>query len=315
MIEAPSNHDLYVRHHKLRGLFIEHPDAQLIFDEVDDLLAEYRVAQDFGDILETGGLVILGHSGTGKTDGTKFALSQSGLDLTVVGDNPRPVIIVKLSADATLKGLYLDVLRAFGWTKPSKGESAQSLWVHIANYIRDLKTVVIVLDEIQHVRAAGPSDRAKLQDFLKSLVQQSDNAIIPILVGMPSFQEVLVSDTQFRRRYKQIHMRRLNPAIDQRTAIRTLARFVTAADLSMDKTVKSRDFAARLLHASNYAFGHLCVFCRTATKKALLSRSHEVTIAHFEVAYRSATGCPPAVNPFVALDFQSIPIGDDPIDP
>jgi hypothetical protein len=132
---------------------------------------------------------------------------------------------------------------------------------------------------------------------------------------MPSFQDVLVSDTQFRRRYKQIHMRRLNPAIDQETAIRTLSRFVTAADLSMAKSVKSRDFAARLLHASNYAFGHLCVFCRTATKKALLGRSHEVTIEHFEATYRSATGCLPAVNPFVALDFQSIPMGDDPIDP
>lgn len=294
-------------------MFVDNTDAQRILDVLADIIGEYRVAQELGGKFETRCLAVLGPSGAGKTQGVLYALSKLGLIETIVGDINRPYVMIELSANASLRGLCADVLREYGWTANQR-DTAQTIWNNVSNYIRDLKTYVIILDEIQHVRSAGPKDRAALRDFLKSLVQPRGTVVIPILVGMPSFQEVLVSDTQLKRRYKQVHMQPLDPAVDLERAVRTLARYVAAAELTMAKSVESREFAARLIHTSDYAFGELCAYCRAGIKRAMFDNSPTVGIEHFVAAYRHNTDCLPAVNPFIAVDFQSIQISEPPID-
>jgi hypothetical protein len=131
---------------------------------------------------------------------------------------------------------------------------------------------------------------------------------------MSSFHEVLISDDQLRRRYKRVHMQPLDPAIDPKRAIQTLARYVSAAEMTMEKSVESREFAARLIHTSGYAFGELCVYCRAGIKMAMFESSQSVGIEHFAAAYRHKTDCLPAVNPFIAVDFRNIQISEPPID-
>ena len=305
--------DVHLRHHKLRTLFIENPDTERVYDVIANIVGEYLVAQELGGNFETQGLAVLGPSGTGKTESAIQALARLGLVETIVGDVHRPLLKVELSANASLRGLCADVLLKFGWTANQR-DTAQTIWNKVSDYIRDLKTYVIVLDEIQHVKSAGPKDRADLRDFLKSLVQPRGTVVIPILVGMSSFQEVLVSDTQLRRRYKRVHMQPLDPAIDLKRAIKTLARYVSAAEMTMEKSVESREFAARLIHTSDYAFGELCAYCRAGIKQAMFDNSPAVGIEHFAAAYRHNTDCLPAVNPFIAVDFQNIQISEPPID-
>ncbi|MEP5760625.1 MAG: TniB family NTP-binding protein [Litoreibacter sp.] len=312
-MDVDFNTNVHVRHHKLRTLFIENPGARRILDVIADIIGEYRAAQEFGGKFETRGMAVLGPSGAGKTQSVIQALLQLGLAETIIGDSHRPYIMVELSANASLRGLCADVLREYGWTANQR-DTAQTIWNNVSNYIRDLKTYVIILDEIQHVRTAGPKDRAALRDFLKSLVQPRGTVVIPILVGMSSFHEVLISDDQLRRRYKRVHMQPLDPAIDLKRAIKTLARYVSAAEMTMEKSVESREFAARLIHTSGYAFGELCVYCRAGIKMAMFENSQSVGIEHFAAAYWHNTDCFPAVNPFIAVDFRNIQISEPPID-
>ncbi len=305
--------DVHMRHHQLRTLFIENPDAQRISDVISDIIGEYLVAQKLGGKFETRGLAILGPSGAGKTQSAIQALLELGLTETFVGDSQRPYVVVELSANTSLRGLCADVLREYGWNANQR-DTAQTIWNHTRNYIRDLKTHVIILDEIQHVKSAGPKDRAALRDFLKSLVQPRGAVVIPILIGMPSFHDVLISDTQLLRRYKQVHMQQLDPAIDLKRAIQTLAQYVSAAEMTMEKSVETREFAARLMHTSRYAFGEMCAYVRAGIKQAMFDKSSTVGIEHFAAAYRQNTDCLPAVNPFIAVDFEHIVMGEPPID-
>lgn len=309
MINKSFNIRVHRHHHGLRKLFVDNSDAERVFRAIDDVVGEYQAAQESGGKFEARGVAVLGKSGAGKTLSVEHALSNLGLNETEIGDGSRPILIIELGAKATLKGVYSDICSEYGWDAGPR-DTAQQIWTGIRGYIRDLKTFVIVLDEIQHVRSASATDRADLQNFLKSLVQPRQSVIVPILIGMPSFQDVLVSDRQLFRRYRQVHMRNLDPAIDLSVAIRTLNEIVDEAGLKMAPCVTSREFAARLLHTCGYTFGEMCAYCRAGLKQAMFDNSAEVRIEHFEEAYRFNTDCLPAVNPFVAVDFQNIQISD-----
>lgn len=301
--------EIHLRVQELRTLFIDHEDARKVSQIVGDIVGEFLASQQFNARVDTRGLVVLGKSGTGKTESVIHALSKLGLKETKAGDNPRPFLVVQLSADATLRRVCSDTLREYGWPAKAR-DNAQQIWSSVRDYVARLQTVVLVLDEIQHVRSAGPTERAALRDFLKSLVQPRQIRIVPIVVGMPEFEHVLNSDVQLRRRFDLVHMRSLDPAIDRERAIRTLNQYASHTGLNLSKSVTSRDFAARLLHASNYAFGEMCAVCLRGVKRALIDNGIDIEIAHFEEAHRLRYDCVPGVNPFIAADFHNIQIGD-----
>ncbi|GFE65107.1 TniB family NTP-binding protein [Litoreibacter roseus] len=306
---GPKHPDVYSRHQKLRQIFMENPDAERIFHAIGDVVGEHRAAVDAGSEMEARAVAILGNSGTGKTKSTIHGLERLGLKDTVVGDNPRSFLVIKLKAKASLRGLCAGALTAYGWPV-NKRDSAEEIWTEVDGYIRKLQTSVLVFDEIQHVRSAGAVDRADLRDFLKSLVQPGQSIVIPIVVGTPDFLEVLNSDDQLFRRCRQVHTRTLETAIDLEVVARTLNQYAKAANIQLTKSVKNREFAARLLHVSKYAFGTMCEYCCAGIKQAMLEDSTELKIQHFEDTYRRNIDCVPALNPFVAADFQNIQIGE-----
>lgn len=79
MTEKKSKTEVDTRHNELRKIFIENPNTLGLFDEIKDVVDVYQASLEFGDKFETRGVIILGNSGTGKTDGAKYALIQLGL--------------------------------------------------------------------------------------------------------------------------------------------------------------------------------------------------------------------------------------------
>ncbi len=309
MSQQQAASELHIRLQRLKSLFIDHDDARKVSRRVADIVGDFLAAQQLDLTAEVRGLAVLGNSGTGKTASVLEALSQIGMRRTRVGDNPRPFLAVQLSADATLRRVCSDILLEYGWA-PKTRDNTQRIWADIGTYVARLQTIVLVLDEIQHVRSAGSHDRAALRDFLKSLVQPRETQVIPIVVGMPEFEEVFNSDIQLRRRFDLVHMRTLDPATDLKLAIQTLDSLVNAAGLSLTTSVTSPEFASRLLHASEYAFGEMCAVNLRGIKRAIQGESSNVDIGHFAEAHRSRYDCVPARNPFVAANFQDIKIGD-----
>lgn len=300
-----ADHNIHARHHALRKLFVNNPDAKRVSHAIAEVVGEYQAAQEDGGRFESRGVAVLGKSGAGKSASVENALSELGLYETKPGDASRPFLIVELSAKASLRAVGADTLTEFGWEALSR-DNAQTIWKKAMGYMRDLETFILVLDEIQHVRSAGKDDRESLTSFLKTLVLPRPKAIIPIVVGMSTFTEVLHSDDQLRRRYTQVNLRNLDPAIDLNKAIKSLNQYAIAAEIGLGSCVRTTEFAARLLHASRYSFGEMCAYCRAGIKQAMSDDSTEVRTEHFQDAYRLKTDCLPALNPFIATDFPNI---------
>jgi hypothetical protein len=311
---SPSSQDVRLIHQNLIKVFFENENFARVHSIIEENIIDALAAREAGDLTETRGVAVLGCSGAGKTASVLQSLSQLGFERTKVGDRERPYLLVRLSANASLKGVSADCLAEIGW-RARMQDSARSIWQEVTHYMRELNTFILVLDEIQHVRTTGANDRAALRDFLKSLVQPSQNMVVPIVIGMEEFREVLVSDEQLRRRYDQVHVRALSPIEDLKETVQTLDRYATKAGLSLDGSVMSRDFAERLLHASNYAFGEMCSICVAGIRRTLLDGSATIELSHFQEAYNRRADCVPALNPFIATDFQNIKPTDQTIDP
>lgn len=286
----------------LREAFFENVDTEKVKMAVRDIVCEFNEIRASKLVSEARGLAVLGPSGAGKTESVLWALRQLNLEETAVGDAHRPFLFVELSSDATLRRVCVDILQEFGWPANAR-DNTQRLWTAACGYINRLETIVLVLDEIQHVRSTGKNDREALCGFLKSLVQPRQAQVIPIVVGMLDFHEVLDSDVQIKRRFDVVNMRALDPALDRAVAIQTLQKYANLLNLTLAADVQSKDFASRLLEASNYCFGELCVVIQRALKQVSLKKDQEVTLRHFQDAQHARRDCLPDENPFVTQHF------------
>ncbi|OCX63723.1 hypothetical protein BFP70_12005 [Thioclava sp. SK-1] len=294
-----------------RDVFIEHPDAQRIARQIESALRGFLAAKEVGHPADARGVVILGRSGTGKTRSVLRTLGALGMQPTKVGDYPRHHIFVSLDDRVSLRRLRLLISEQYGRT-PRSRDSAGDIWRYVAEFIDRLETRVIVLDEIQHVRTAGPQDRQSVRDALKSLVQPQSGQVVPILIGTPGFAEILNSDQQLRRRYSVVHMTNLDPGADARRAIQVLAHYAKKVGVALGTSVQTRDFAERLLHASYYALGELCEICILALSGAISAGDNVLEIEHFRITHAERFDCIPELNPFIAEDFANIPTDEDP---
>jgi len=287
--------------------FLESPDSKRIRAQISKAYDEFCLAVKAGRRFEAKGIAILGPTGTGKTEGTMQALESLGMVETIPGDTERPLLKLDLGARATLKSLSSDILEELGWPEMPRS-SGQSNWRSSRNYMAELNTKILVLDEIQHVRSTGKQDREDLQDFLKSMVKPSRGRIMPILIGLPVFNEILESDGQLDRRYSKIRMRSLDPAIDLARTIKTLKKICDRAAIELAPSVKTQEFAARLMHAGMYGFGSTCVWSQRGVATALDANASELTNQHFQNVYQQEEDCVPALNPFITDDFETIKI-------
>ncbi|MBO9400509.1 TniB family NTP-binding protein [Shimia sp. R9_3] len=288
-------------------LFIDSRDAKRIRERITETYEDFVMATRSGRRFEARGIAILGSTGTGKSEGTMQALEALGMAETNAGDPERPFLKLDLGARATLKSLSAALLEELGWPARQK-DSAEALLRSSRNYMAKLNTKILVIDEIQHIRSTGKQDREDLQDFLKSLVKPRVGQIIPILIGMPEFNDVLASDGQLDRRYRKVRMSCFDPALDLARTIRVLKIVAENTGIALGASVMTQNFAARLMHAGMYAFGEICVWCQRAASKAYRSDADELVIAHFQDCYRQEEDCVPALNPFIADDFETIKI-------
>ncbi|WP_299738795.1 TniB family NTP-binding protein [uncultured Roseobacter sp.] len=287
--------------------FIDSRDARRIRERISETYEDFVLAARSGGRFETRGIAILGLTGTGKSEGTVQALEALGMTETQAGDPERPFLKLDLGARATLKSLSAALLEELGWPANQK-DSAEAMLRSSRNYMAELSTKILVIDEIQHIRSTGKQDRDDLQDFLKSLVKPRLGQIIPILIGMPEFNDVLASDGQLDRRYRKVRMSSFDPALDLARTIRVLKIVAETTGIALGPSVMTQNFAARLMHAGMYAFGEICVWCQRATAKAHRSGADELVIEHFQDCYRLEEDCVPALNPFIADDFETIKI-------
>ena len=96
--------------------------------------------------------------------------------------------------------------------------------------------------------------------------------------------------------------------MDLARTIKTLKKICDRAAIGLDPSVKTQEFAARLMHAGMYGFGSTCVWSHRGVATALDESASELTIQHFQNVYQQEEDCIPVLNPFIADDFETIKI-------
>lgn len=182
-----------------RILIIE--DIYVLSPYLQSVLEAIRYCHNYSRLYrEPKCLLITGLPGVGKTSVAEYYM----------GDYPRinneervevPVLYVKIEVPATSKNLVSALLAGLGDPAAERG-SIGSQTRRLRNFLKELKTELIILDEFQHFIDRDSLKVLKtISDWLKLLI---DNSKLPVvLMGMPYSHLILDTrgNEQLRRRF------------------------------------------------------------------------------------------------------------------
>lgn len=160
-----------------------------------------------GTLRDSVGIFITGESRSGKTRITEECESRYPPSRTSIG-RVVPVLRVEVPSKPTVKGLTSEMLAAFGDPSPDKG-TEQDRTRRLLLFIRECKTRIIIIDEIQHFldKTAQYKVIHHLTDWLKTLLNRSK--IVIVVTGLPYAEALLNQNEQLRGRFNRtLHLPR-----------------------------------------------------------------------------------------------------------
>lgn len=180
-------------------IFINHPVLKIIYDQLEYLI---RVGRTNGNR----GVIIIGHSGCGKT--TICERIQSKYHQIHEDEKEIfPVIFANCPTKPTFKGVLsklLEVYHAPGFDVGSRTE----MEARIKHYIRTCLTKLIIFDEIQEI--VNPVDNKTITregidtiNFLKNISNETDVNIA--LVGTEEAKHIYSLNFQIQRRFRKVY--------------------------------------------------------------------------------------------------------------
>ena len=176
----------------VENIFITYPELTDIMDKIADCHSRSKTSA------EPKCLSITGESGCGKTTiaevyNTKYASTRTDEGITV------PVLLVTISAPATVKALATDILDSLGDPLADRG-TVTSLTRKVYKLIKECGVELIIFDEFQHL-IDRDSDRVLqvASDWLKNFLNKTK--VPMVLMGLPYSVRILEANPQLRRRF------------------------------------------------------------------------------------------------------------------
>jgi len=267
---------------------------------------------DIGRAEKRRALFVIGESGSGKTTAIQRMLAKRPEFQPYADDYGRevlPAISFEAPKPLTLKLLARTGLEAAGY--PVVGDRQENLmWNLFKTQIKERSILFVHIDEMQHViKGTGPNEIQNISDVVKSLLQIKDWPVHAIFSGVPSLAKFLQHDErQLRNRCEVVTFDRISfpgSAAD----IRKIALHIIKSDAEMEADAnlfRDDEFAHRLIHAANGAFGTAIQIVRAAVGYAIYGGREKVGLSDFASVYSGFTGCPVAKNVFLADRWTEI---------
>jgi len=291
----------------LESRFIAHDAYRDLQDQINDIFYRRKAHMAAGRMPAERGIVVIGNAGAGKTVSTKHALEQH--PKISYGSPLREALTVRLETGATIKGVGVDTLDAFGYESKSE-RNAHSIWQQEMRQARAHKTLYFHFDEAQHIlRSKSKHDQDQVILVSKSCLEYATWPVSLILSGTCELLDLINRDDQLKRRFEPVHFAPMTYAAHGHEVVGVLEAYLSAAKLGRGRSVLAASSVQRLLHASRYEFGLTTRLIIEAIKIALLEGSASVEQAHFATAYRKQKGCVDALNPFIVENFRAINTG------
>ncbi len=266
------------------------------------------------DCLEGGGsrrrtMAIIGASGTGKS--TAIAHVLGGFEefkryKNEYGEEVIPVLSADVDYTFTPKDLAIYLLRKLGQDGNHSSNEA-SLYEGLKDQLRASGTIILHLDEAQHLKKSGTSKAVMgLKERFKSLQAIDGWPLHLMLSGVEDLSELFTGDQQMPNRSSVMRFEILSSPGDNAIVKNTLSDIAEHCELNLDQTLTTEDFLGRLVSATGGGIGTLIEMARAACFKAMSKGHSKLTAKDFEFVYGRTSGTRPGDNIITAAAWRDI---------
>lgn len=273
------------RHKLIKGLIVLNDRCDAIMDQLEFFL------ESSGGAAESTCLPLIAPTRAGKTTAIKLfvALHQP------IYDGKRrqevPVLYVPIPAKSNVNAIAAAMLLALGDPAPTQGTEKERL-VRIHNFVSTLKVRMIIFDELQHlVSRKNDEVNHDSAEWIKQLINDLPCGFV--VAGTERVSRIFTVNDQLTGRIDDpefpIEPYNLNDPADFRRFCGYLGNWdeqiLETGALSKLSGLASKEFASRILLASQGWPGFAAKLIHAASKIAIDSNEPKMTIAHFDRAF------------------------------
>ena len=277
----------------VRDKIIEHPEFTRVVRVIAGVHERWTASKLPGAIL------IYGQSGAGKSTVLRYYLGKFPRQIT-----PRkvriPVLRIVTPEAPTVRSFTEAILVALGDIAASKGSAAVKTQ-RIIHFILECEVQVILIDEFHHFCDSSQSERKRVTDWLKNLINECGVPII--LFGLPRAISALYSNEQLRRRFAApVHLREFGfQAAKEQTLFRgVLAHFQSLLPQPTGLDISQPDIAMRFHFATNGLIDYVIKIVDELVVSSSDNKSTEISFDRLREAFRTQiwSDAPDKLNPF-----------------
>lgn len=226
-------------------------------------------------------ILIIGESNSGKTTIAKRFLNQhpSFISEEIEEGTSRkfhrltkPVIMIQCPYTPSPKMLFFNILNKINipYKKTIRIEELQDLVIHA---LQDLKTKVLVLDEIHHILTGNPSQ----QRVFLALIKYISNEVKISIVGLGTDEAfyAINSDRQLASRFSKLIITRWKYDIEYGRLLKTLEKNL---ELKNPSNIESKEIAKEIFSKSEGILGEIIKIITLAGIDAIETNEEKITL-------------------------------------
>ncbi len=277
----------------VRDKIIEHPEFTRAVRAIAGVHERWIAAKLPGAIL------IYGQSGAGKSTVLRYYLGKFPRQIT-----PRkiriPVLRIVTPEAPTVRSFTEAILVALGDMAASKGSAAVKTQ-RIMHFIKECEVQVILIDEFHHFCDSNKSERRRVTDWLKNLINECGVPVI--LFGLPRAISALYSNEQLRRRFAApFHLKEFGfQAAEEQTLFRgVLAHLQSLVPRKSGLDISQPEVAMRFHFATNGLIDYVIKIVDELVVSSPDGESTEISFDRLQEAFRTQiwSEAPDKLNPF-----------------
>ncbi|MDR6213620.1 TniB family NTP-binding protein [Paracidovorax wautersii] len=277
----------------VRDKIIEHPEFTRAVRAIAGVHERWIAAKLPGAIL------IYGQSGAGKSTVLRYYLGKFPRQIT-----PRkiriPVLRIVTPEAPTVRSFTEAILVALGDMAASKGSAAVKTQ-RIMHFIKECEVQVILIDEFHHFCDSNKSERRRVTDWLKNLINECGVPVI--LFGLPRAISALYSNEQLRRRFAApLHLKEFGfQAAEEQTLFRgVLAHLQSLVPRKSGLDISQPEVAMRFHFATNGLIDYVIKIVDELVVSSPDGESTEISFDRLQEAFRTQiwSEAPDKLNPF-----------------
>lgn len=284
-------------------------------DELDDQLRDLFVIDDEGDMTdrpridpltgETGGLMVLGRSGDGKTALLKRMLRVNPVLTEMTDKQEGNTLYITVPPDATIKKLAELILARTGYHRVDSRLRSSDAWEMVMHRLALVGIGTVIIDECHHIFRPGPG--REVPGAIQSLkhIMQSAGGVAMILAGVPGLRDAILSEESGEtfRRFDEFYLNDIERDSDEASDFSKNVKY--SAEFLGLTIPDGSALAERILMARNGQIGLSVQLAKKIMADAITRKRTELTLSRAEAVYRKSSRCI-GMTPFDAAPWESV---------